>query len=114
MVAPSSICFGRELTYKQWGVVKRFERLMTELADSGDSGPSNMAKVESLAVLLERLQKATKNVMTNYEHRSTAQGAPLRRPQTATNAAILARWGENASRPPAACEVRGTFATVLS
>lgn len=85
LVAPASMALDAELTYKQWGVVKRFEKLITELANSGDFGPSNMgrtaAKVESLVFLLERLQRATEQVVTNYEHRNTAQGVPRRPPQ---------------------------------
>lgn len=82
-VAPSCMMLGNELSAKQWGVTKRFERLITDLAQAGDFGPTNIgrsaAKVESLAFLLERLQKATQDVVGSYEHQRTAQGVPPRR-----------------------------------
>lgn len=64
--APASLWLGRPLTSKQWGVVKRFERLFAGVASSGDFGPSAMgrsaAKVESLVAILHGLEETAKQL----------------------------------------------------
>eukprot|EP00438_Fugacium_kawagutii_P000176 Skav214254 [mRNA] locus=scaffold2045:416029:421014:- [translate_table: standard] len=79
-VAPASMALERALNFKQWAVVKRFKKQMLELADAGDFGPSNIgrsvAKVESLAFLLDELRQRTAHLLSPYEHRPFAQSNP--------------------------------------
>ena len=83
--APAMLSLSNHLSAKQWGVVKRFERLFEDLALTGDFGPSTMgrsaAKVESLVSVLENLHEATRRVASPYEHHGTAQGESSRRPK---------------------------------
>lgn len=83
--APTSLWVGRPLTSKQWGVVKRFEKLFAEVAASGDFGPSAMgrsaAKVESLAAILDGFEKIAKQPPSFYDHQLSPQGGLRTSPQ---------------------------------
>eukprot|EP00438_Fugacium_kawagutii_P014015 Skav204090 [mRNA] locus=scaffold3129:371114:378324:+ [translate_table: standard] len=75
--APAEICLGASLTQSQKAVVRRFERLLQELAETGDFGPSSMgrsaAKMENLDAILLALQEDAQMVSSGYEHRAAAQ-----------------------------------------
>ena len=77
LVAPATLALGSSLTKKQWGVVKRYERLISEFLQVGDIGPAAMgrsaAKVESLSSLLVELETAAAKTAAPYEHRPAAQ-----------------------------------------
>lgn len=85
LVAPATLALGSSLTKKQWGVVKRYERLISEFLQVGDIGPAAMgrsaAKVESLSSLLVELETAAAKTAAPYEHRPAAQRSDGNEPQ---------------------------------
>ena len=76
--APASLALGSRLSKKQWKVVEHFERLVADVADSGDIDAAAMgrtaAKVEGLdEVLFELQRQAVSWTEAGYEHRRRAQ-----------------------------------------
>ncbi|CAL1137610.1 unnamed protein product [Cladocopium goreaui] len=76
--APAALALGSRLSKKQWRVVEHFERLMADVAESGDIDAAAMgrsaAKVEGLDEILIDLQRqAVSWTEAGYEHRWRAQ-----------------------------------------
>ena len=87
--APAALALGSRLSKKQWRVVEHFERLMADVAESGDIDAAAMgrsaAKVEGLDEILIDLQRqAVSWTEAGYEHRWRAQsGVCTARPRAA-------------------------------
>eukprot|EP00438_Fugacium_kawagutii_P019952 Skav226915 [mRNA] locus=scaffold1147:35131:36597:+ [translate_table: standard] len=78
-VAPAAMSLSSTLNSRQRRVVRRLERLSSDLVTVGDIGSSAMgrtaAKVESLSFLLHDLEKTARSLVPSYEHREPAQGS---------------------------------------
>lgn len=77
-VAPSSMSLEASLSRRQWQVVKRFERQMEDVSESGDIDAAMMgrtaAKVEGLDAIIAELQQQTISWKADsYEQRWQAQ-----------------------------------------
>eukprot|EP00438_Fugacium_kawagutii_P032532 Skav202150 [mRNA] locus=scaffold970:142130:165817:- [translate_table: standard] len=77
-VAPPSIALAAPLSKKQWEVVRRFERLMLDVAEAGDIDASSMgrtaAKMEGLDSMLNTMQQEAASWReAGYEQRYRAQ-----------------------------------------
>eukprot|EP00435_Cladocopium_sp_Y103_P042123 s672_g11.t1 len=87
--APFALALGARLTNRQWRVVKHFDRLIADVAKSGDIDAAAMgrtaAKVEGLdEILCELQQQAVSWTEAGYEHWWRAQsGVCTARPQPA-------------------------------